>query len=354
MFKKSFLFILIIFFTFSCQRENNSKKENLKYVSFAEAKLEKVEEKIEVVGTLKAKFETSISAEFQATVEDVFVTEWIKVNKGTLLAKLDTKELEVQLKSQKALFSETSASYERAKREAERVEKMYKAGLATKQNVEDALTFLKTQEALLEARKSQIDLLETKIRKAYISSPIDGYISMRAISKGDLAGKDPLFKVVDLSILDLVVNIPSIYLKDIKIGNPIFFKSDSFPDKIFEGKISFINPSVDTLSDTIRVIAEVKNPQDILKAGLFVKGYIRKKEPYEAILIPKSAFLKWDLESKEGLIYVLNDNIVHLRNVKFVDTLGNDLIVIEGISPQERYITDGVFLLRDGERVQTK
>lgn len=351
MYKKFFILFIFLFFFFSCGKKENKKEESLKYVRVMEVKKEEVEEKIEVIGNLSAKYETSVVSEVPGIVEEVYVTEWVKVKKGAPLARIDTKELEVQLQAQRAALEEARASYERAKREYERIEKLYKAGLATRQNVEDSKTFLETQKAFLEAREAQVELLKTKIKKCLILSPIDGYIKERSVSKGDLAGKDPLFKIVDISVLDLTLKVPSIYLKEIKIGSPIFFTTDSIPDRLFEGKISFINPSVDPLSDTVKVMAEVKNPEGLLKAGVFVKGYIRKGEPYIAFLFPKHAFLNFDLKEGKGKVFFYNDGVVHLREVKISKTLEDKIIVLEGASDGEKLIIDGVFLLRDGERV---
>ncbi len=349
--KKIFLLIFIFLFLFSCQKKEKNLKENLKYVKITEAKFEEIVEKIEVVGNLNAKYETAVAAEVPGLVEEVYVTEWVRVKKGTPLAKIDTKELEVQLQAQLASLEEAKASYERAKREYERMEKLYGAGLATKQNVEDSKTYLATQKAFLEAREAQVELLQTKINKAIVVSPIDGFIKERMVSKGDMAGKDPIFKIVDLSILDLTVKVPSNYLQEIKIGNPIYFEVDSFPGRIFEGKISFINPTIDPLSDTIKVIAEVKNEGNTLKAGLFVKGYVQKKEPYKAILLPKQVFLNIDLKEKKGKVFISNNGTAHLKEVKIEGSYEDKIIVKEGILEGEKVVLDGVFLLRDGDKI---
>lgn len=351
MVRKSFILSFLLIFLFSCSKKEIKKEENLKYVKIVETKMERVEEKIEVVGNLSAKYETSIVSEVPGIVEEVFVTEWVKVKKGTPLARIDSRELEVQLQAQKAALEEAKASYERAKREYERMEKLYSAGLSTRQNVEDSRTFLETQMAFLDARRAQVELLETKIKKCLILSPIDGYVKERTVSKGDMAGKDPLFKIVDISVLDLTLKVPSIYLKEIKTGNPVFFTTDSIPDHLFEGKISFINPAVDPSSDTIKIMAEVKNPENLLKAGLFVKGYIRKGEPFEAILLPKQAFLNINLKEKKGKIFIFNNGNAHLKEVNISGTLEDKIILKEGISEGDKVIMDGVFLLRDGDRV---
>lgn len=353
--KKLFLISSIFFiFSLSCQKGEEKIEQEKKYVSIAQAKYEDVEERIEVVGTLKPKFEVSIQAEFPAIVEEVYVTEWIKVKKGTPLAKLDTKELLVQLETQKALVEESEASFQRAKREYERAQKLFSSGLATKQNLEDSLSFLNSQEAILKANKAQQSLIETKIDKATIKSPIDGFVSQRMVSRGDFVGKDPIFKIVDLKVLDLTINIPSNYLYDIKLGQKIKFKTDSLPDELFEGNISFINPALDPISMTAKVIAEVENPNNKLKAGLFVKGYIQKKEAYKAILVPRIALLNWDLEKKEGSIFVYNDGKAHLKKIKILSALGDKFIVEEGLKEGDKFITDGAFLLKDGESIIAK
>ncbi len=98
----------------------------------------RLDQAIEVVGTLEPKFFADVKSEFTAVVEEVYVTQWVHVDKGTPLAKLDTREADATLRAAKATALQAEVSSTRARREVERAVKLKQSGLLTQQGLDDA------------------------------------------------------------------------------------------------------------------------------------------------------------------------------------------------------------------------
>ena len=95
-----------------------------------------------------------------------------------------------------------------------------------------------------------------------------------------------LFQVVDNRQLELTVTVPSTEMGRLRLDQPLTFVTDAFPEKPFSGRIKFINPTVSETDRLVKVIAEVPNSSEVLKAGLFVKGRIITGERREDIADP--------------------------------------------------------------------
>ncbi|MBI4767650.1 MAG: biotin/lipoyl-binding protein, partial [Deltaproteobacteria bacterium] len=148
-------------------------------------------EGIEVVGSLTPRFEARLKAEYSGIVTDVYVTEWVRVKKGTPLAKLDTREIEaVVQKAQaavelgKANLLQAEVGGNRAERELTRAQNLKESGLITQQLFEDVKTEKAASAARIAAAKAQVlaaekdmNQAQTRMSKAVIKSPMDGVVA---------------------------------------------------------------------------------------------------------------------------------------------------------------------------------
>ena len=228
---------------------------------------------VDVVGTLAPKFEADVKSEYLGIVTEIYVTEWVRVKKGTPLAKLDTREadnfirkMQANLESARAGLLEAEAAGSRAERESERSRKLKEAGLITQQSLEDAETGKSAAQARVSAARAQItaaeeDLrqTETRLAKAILRSPMEGVVSLRTVSVGDLVGEmgtpKVIFKIVDNRLLDLIVNVPSFETEMLKVGQSLIFSTDAAPGKTFRGQVKFINPSVSPSDRSVQVLS---------------------------------------------------------------------------------------------------
>ncbi len=338
-------------------------------VDIAAAESSRLVEGINVTGTLAPKFEVDVKSEIMGVVKEVQVNEWIRVKKGTVLARIDSRELDASSKRAEAALESAKASYlqsrvgdNRASRELTRMKKLREYGLATQQNLDDSGTEAEASAARVKAANAQVRVASedyrqarTRLSKGVITAPIDGVVSMRRVNVGDLVGEmgvdRPLFHIVDNRILNLTVSVPSIEMARVRVGHELHFTTDAHPGRTFIGKIMFINPSVNETDRALKVIAEVDNTAEELKGGLFIKGRIIVGERSNVVQVPRTALMGWDVTGRKARIFVVSGDTAAMREVKTGVLSGDRVEIVEGLKQGESYILKGGFNVREGDRL---
>ena len=325
-------------------------------------------EGIEVVGSLSPKFGADVKSEFVGIVTEIYVNEWVRVKKGTPLAKIDTREMEIVLQKSRAAVEmaksnllQAEVAGNRANREYERLLKLKEFGLVTQQNLEDGLTEKEASAARIGAAKAQLKAveedsqqIEMRLSKTVIRSPLEGVVSSRNINVGDLVGEmgsKPMFRIINTRILDLTVTVPSGVMGTVHVGQPLTFSTDAMPGKSFTGKVMFINPVVNELDRSVKVTAEVDNVSEQLKGGLFIKGQIITGKRSGILKVPRTALLSWDVAEKKGDVFVVNGEMVNRRAIQTGVVMGDFVEVTSGLSSGDQVVVRGGFNLKDGDRV---
>jgi membrane fusion protein, multidrug efflux system len=327
-----------------------------------------VSEGIDVVGSLSAKFGTDVKSEYTGIVVEVYVTEWVRVAKGTPLARLDSREAELVLRKAqlavdvaRANLLKDEVSANRANREYERLLKLKEAGLVTQQALDDGLTEkeaaaarIATAAAQIKAAEEEVRYTQTRLSKGIIRSPMDGVVSLRNVNVGDFVGEmggKPMFRIVDNNVLDLTVTVPSGDMGAIRVGQALTFSTDALPGKTFSGKVKFINPAVNETDRSVKVIAEVLNADEQLKGGLFAKGRIMTGTRDSVLKVPQAALLTWDVPARKAEVFVVDGSVARRQTVRTGNVAGDQVEIPSGLTAGQQVITRGGFNVKDGDKV---
>jgi membrane fusion protein (multidrug efflux system) len=322
-----------------------------------------------VTGALAPKFEVDVKSEVVGLVREVYVAEWVRVVKGAPLARVDVREqeafvkrTEASLESAKAGLLQARVAEIRARREFDRMKNLREAGLATQQALDDAGTESEAAASRIEAASAQVgaaaeDLnqVRTRLAKGMIYAPIAGIVSERRANVGDLVGEaganQPLFHIVDNRILNLTVTVPSGMMAGLRRGQPLEFTTDVFPGRTFLGTVMFINPVVNEMDRSVRVIAEVNNAGGDLKGGLFVKGRIITGSRSGVLLVPRDALSGWDVVGKKARLMIAEEERAKVREVRTGLQTEAGVEITAGLKPGEIYIARGAFNVKEGDRL---
>jgi len=309
-------------------------------VEVAKVEMADHSEGIDVVGSLAPKFTADVRSEYAGIVTEVYVTEWVRVKKGTPLAKIDSREWRFCYRRPVQLWKwQRQTFYRRRWREIGptesygRLVKLKELGVVTQQALDDGLTEKEASTARIEAARAQLraaeeDLRHTQTRlfKTTILSPMEGVVSFRGVNVGDLVGEAGsqkiMFKMIDTRILDLTVTVPSVEMGMVRVGLPLTFSTDAIPGKTFTGKVMFINPVVNESDRSVKVTAEVNNVSEQLKGGLYVKGRIVTGKRTGVLRVPRVALLSWDVAGKKGDLFVVKGEIANRRTVQTGAVMG--------------------------------
>jgi membrane fusion protein (multidrug efflux system) len=357
-----------------CSSQGGAKDDGKKMgpppvaVEAAAAAPAEIVEGIDVVGTLTPRFSADVKSDVSGRITEVSVAEWVRVKKGTPLARVDTRETNIAVEKARAAVEsaragllEAEAARERADREYQRAQKLKESGLATQQSLDEARSQKEAAAARIAAASAQIRAAEedaryarTRLEKAVIRAPFDGVVSERHVSPGEVVGEmqKVIFRIVDNRLLDLTVTVPSAEMASVRTGQPLVFAVGAFPGKSFSGRVKYINPEVSGTDRSVKVVAEVRNEPEVLKGGLFVKGRIVTEERKNVLQVPSSAIVGWDVPAKKGEVLVASDNTARRRAVRTGAVTGESVEIVSGLAKGEVVITRGGFNVREGDRVK--
>ncbi|MEJ2493978.1 MAG: efflux RND transporter periplasmic adaptor subunit [Ignavibacteriaceae bacterium] len=287
--------------------------------------------KIEASGNIEST-NVVVSSKVSGEVIHLLRDEGNKVNAGDTIMIVDHESLEFQLRQATAGYEAALAQYELLKKGArqedikqveeqlkqaqvsfdlakddkERMTNLYNSQTITKKQYDDAVARfditkaqltsakenytkiknfarpeeLKQAEANVNGKLASVDLLKKQIRDSYVVSPINGFIVEKYVEQGETVSMmSSLFKVSDLSKIDLIIYVSEEELGKVKLGQKADITTDSYPDKKYEGKVIYISPeaeftpkNIQTKDERTKLVFAVKiranNPDFQLKSGM--------------------------------------------------------------------------------------
>lgn len=323
---------------------------------------------VEVYGSLSPKVTTLIKSEIPGVIQKIRVKEWDQVKPGDILLEINPTDLTLAVQRSQAEHQMAEAQLlqakvdlNRAKREWHRALGLKQGGLITSQELDERQTAMELTEAQVELATAQVGQAKVRIaesrrslEKAVIASPIQGTVSQRIVDAGDFVDKGgALFSIVDNRILDFTASVSSIDLSLVSEGQSLHFFVDGFPAKTFQGVIKRVNPVVSSSDRSGKIIAEVKNTADILKGGLYARGYVVVAERPDVLTLPKSALLAWDMQNHASSVFVVDDGgIASLRQLTTGLSQEDSIEISSGVSETDQVVVRGGFNLKSGDRVQ--
>ncbi len=293
----------------------------------------------EVTGNVEAELDIDVSPESAGIIEEVLVTEGMKVAKGEILGKLNTNALQRSLDEMQVQLALANTTFERQQN-------------LWNQNIGSEIEYLqaKTNKESLEKR---IEGMKAQIEMAVIKSPIDGIIDIVYQKKGQIGSPQvPFAKVLNMSKVKIYADVAETYLTKIKKGDRV---TVIFPalSKEINAPIYRLGNTIDPNNRTFRVRVNLNNKSRMIKPNLLSIIKIRDYSSEEAIIVP-SLLIKEDFIGE--YTYIVNssgDNLAAKKvYVKSGVTNNNMTEILEGLEPGMEIITDGYTQIVDGTLIK--
>jgi cobalt-zinc-cadmium efflux system membrane fusion protein len=178
-----------------------------------------------------------------------------------------------------------------------------------------------------------------------VSAPMDGMIIGEHVSAGSRVDSvTPIYTIADLSVMWANFDVHEKDISKIKKGQEIKVRSSAYPDRDFTGGIVFISPEVDEITRTIKIRAQIKNPEYLLKFNMFVTGTVLVPQAAAFLVVPQAAVQ----EIKENrIVFVPGENgKMAAREVKTGLKNAGYVQIIAGLKSGEKVVTQGSFALK--------
>lgn len=361
-----------------------------KVVKAEAVRQESVHRAVEIVGTLAAEDEVTVSSQAEGTVSRILADLGDPVKAGQPMVELDHEKLGYNYEQQKAALARALARYGaadidhlpgieqtpdvqkaaaelvQAKQAFQRAEELHKRQLVSKQILDDADATLRAKQAGYDAAlhnaknlRADIDgsiatakLADRQLRDTFIRAPFDGYIQKRLVSLGELVrNQTPVMSVVRMDPLKVTGEIPERLAPWIKVGQPVELRVDAFPDQTILGKVSRISPGVNTSTRAFGFEATVPNRAARLKPGTFARVHVETSRADQVMTLPHAA-----MQYRYGVnrVFVVDGDHLVARELKVGERQGDRVEILAGVKAGELVVVTDVEKLADGQKVSTK
>jgi len=314
-------------------------------------------EEIVLPGTTQAFTDTPIYARTNGYLKSWYFDIGARVQKGQLLAEIETPEIDQQLQQAQADFETAQANLELAKTTADRWQFLVKSGSVSKQETDQAVSNLAATKAAANASAANVRRLEELQSFEKVYAPFGGVITARNTDVGDLidagASTQPrqLFHMASIRELRVYVPVPEVYAPAARPGASAVLTLDEYPGETFHGKLVRTSDSIDTSSRTLLVEIDVDNPAGRLLPGAYV--FVRLKMPVKGrfVTVPSNTLLF----RREGLeVGVVRNSKADLVPVKIGRDYGSTVEIVSGLQASATVILDPADSLVTGTPVQVK
>ena len=315
-------------------------------------------------GTLQGGKRVDLSFRVSGPVRNIKVEKGASVKKGQLLAELDPRDYQTQLKQAQAQQKQAQAQYENAAADFRRYENLYKQKVIPKSTYDTYKTQMDVALSSLNVAKASTTAVRDSLKDTELRAPFDGVIVDRMVeSFQDVTAKQTIFILQDISMLEIVFNVPEndvIWATRAASANPsspvsIRAKFDAIDDKIFPLTIKEFVLQADRGTNTFPVIAEMPQQKDImLLPGMnaTVEVEFSDLEGGERVFaVPQTAVVT---SGDQTYVWRCENNVVKRISVKQNAPHNNGFIEIssEQLKDGNMIVVAGAHLLHEGQKVR--
>jgi RND family efflux transporter MFP subunit len=316
---------------------------------------------------ISAYFETTTRVQAENRVEviskgmglctQVNVEEGDLVKLGAVLAELDKEELMMQI-------LQTRVNVEKSKTALEIAETSLQEGIGSRVERDNARFAYDAALATLQAQ-------EVQLKNQTILAPIEGVVTRRNIQQGMMVTTGvPAFSIVDPASYILPITPPEKELARLNVGQEARVSIDSCPGSEFSAKVRRINPGVDALSGTVKVILDFEEAaRSCLREAAFARVRLVMETHPNALLVPKDALLEENArkyvmlveegdrpastEGPAGAESQPGERVLTAERIEVQTGLedSNSVEIVSGITEESRVITLGQHTLKPGSEV---
>jgi RND family efflux transporter MFP subunit len=242
-----------------------------------------------------------------------------------------------------------------------RTMKLVEIGAASREELEQATTKLRSAESELASQRQRLLLLglspqrisslrssEQVNSEVSLFSPVSGTVIARSANSGEVIQADKeLLRVADLSSVWVIGQVYEKDLGRIKVGSGASITSEAYPGRVFRGQVSYVDPTLDPATRTAQVRIELANRGQTLKIGMYVNVAFATFGGAESTVAVVPANAVQNINNQQVVFVALNEaNVFAMRPVRLGPEANARYSVLEGVSVGDRIVTDGSFLLR--------
>ena len=330
--------------------DESAAEQAVQYVKTTFAKASGSGQTLALPGTLQGAQQAPIAARATGYLKRLTKDIGASVEKGELLAEIESPEIDQQLSQAIAARQQTAASLALAKSTTERWEALRKRDVVSQQELDEKRSAAAQANANLAAADANVERLRQMQGFTRVTAPFSGVITRRAVDTGDLidSGGKTLFVLTQMDPLKIYVNVPQSYAQLVRPGQKVVVTQAELRGKTFAGEVVRTAGSIDTATRTMQVEIKLANRDGALMPGAFVQVAL----PLAAspgLVVPTNVLLFRSEGTRVAVVDAASK--VQLRAVTLGRNLGEAIEIVDGIGPRDRLVVNPSDSLAEGDPV---
>lgn len=342
---------------FSCKEKQEVKQENKKF-ALSDSMQKMIA--IDSANTCFVNDALTLSGEIsfnENTVNKIFprnsgqvieckVSLGDKVQTGQVLAIIKSADIAGSYSD----IASANADINITKRQLDNTENLFKNGIASEKELNEAKQNYEKALAVKNKIQSQLNInggTNTNAAGTYsLTSPISGYIVEKKVNAGNYIRSDMgdnLFTISDLKDVWVNANVFEADIPKVKEGYDVQVITLAYPDKTFKGTINKVSEVLDPSNKTLKVRIKLENKDLLLKPEMFAKVIVTDKENLKTVCIPTNALISQN--GKDFVVIYNNDHDMQISEVTILKTVGERTYLINGIKAGQKLITKNQLLV---------
>ena len=351
--------VVIVIVAVAAWAMSGGKKEE--DINFKEEKvaLKTLQNSVTATGTIEAVTSVTVGTQVSGIVNKLYVDYNSQVKKGQVIAELDKTNLLSELNTAKANLASAQSSLNYQAANMERYKTLYKKGLVSADEYENALLTYRQAKEQVASSKENVQRAQTNLGYATITSPIDGTVISKSVEEGQTVAASfntpELFTIAkDLTNMQVVANVDEADIGNVKEGDRVTFTVDAYPDDTFEGTVKQVRLEATTTNNvvTYEVVISAPNADLKLKPGLTANVTIYTQERSGVLAVANKA-LRFtptketvgkdmkivDCEGKNK-VWTLNGNTLTAHPVTIGQSDGINTEITKGLKQGDKIVTE--------------
>jgi len=285
-----------------------------------------LEERLDLVASLRAQNDVSLVAEVDGTLTAIHFEEGAWVEKGQLLFELEAGRLVAAMEEADSAHRLANLSFQRAQR-------LLSDGTIHQQDFDEA-------QARLQASAARLAQAKEDVADTSIYAPFAGLVSERLVSLGQyLARGTPLLRLISGDPLEVEFHVPERYISRLSLGQAVQFTTPAQPGAAVKGSLHYLAPELRESDRSLKVKALVPNKDRTLRPGMFGQLALVVNRFDAALCIPESAV---GFGAAGTTVFVLGEgNRAEQRPVELGIRQQGIAQILHGLEPGERVVTEG-------------
>ena len=354
---------LILFGVWSCSEGKSQvpKPKPAVPVTVAAVMKKTIPLDITAIGTVQEYTTVAIKSRVGGELLRVHFREGQEVSKGDLLFTIDPRPYEAALAEAKAKLAKDMALLRKAQEDARRYASLIEKQVVSQEQYDQVRANLASLEATVKADEAAVESAKLQLSYCYIYSPVSGRTGSLLAHPGNIVkANDENKSLVVIRQLEPIYvafsvpegHLPLIRSKWSKGRLPVLVNISDGTGRQLEGELTFMENTVDVTTGTILLKATFPNKDRSLWPGQFVNVRLRLEEEPDALVVPSQAI---QTGQQGAYVFVVKgDSTVEIRPVKVARTMGEEVVVSQGLQAGEQVVTEGQIRLVPGAKVEVK